>query len=99
MNSFDMFMQVEDMYSEDEESALREYLKELTIEDANKVVADTVTAINAIRTQKRSLDSWHQYITYRYKNILTQDNKAVLRIVFNINSSEEFFLLIIRNLF
>ena len=101
MNTFDMFIQVEDINDDCEyqQVVLEEYVKSCNIDRAKRILQDSASQIQHISNQSHNLNYWYKYITNIYHFDLSNDDKDVLKITCNIFDSKDFAHMILYYLY
>lgn len=92
MNTFDIFIQVEDINDDYEyqQAVLEEYVKNCNIDRAKRIIQDSVSQIQRINNQLHNLNYWYKYITDIYHLSLSNDDKDILKDIYNIFDSKDF---------
>ena len=101
MNTFDMFIQVEDMNDDYEyqQAVLEEYIKSCNADRVKCILQDSVSKIQRISNQSHNLTYWYKYITDIYNSSLSNDDKDILKITCNIFDSKDFMHIILYYLY
>lgn len=101
MNTFDMFIQVEDMNDDYEyqRAVLEEYIKSCNADRAKHILQNSVRKIQCIGNQSHNLTYWYKYITDIYNFGLSDDDKDILKITYNIFDSKDFVHIILYYLY
>ena len=101
MNTFDMFIQVEDINDDYEyqQAVLEEYIKSCNADRVKHILQDSVSKIQHISNQSHNLTYWYKYITDIYNSSLSNDDKDILKITCNIFDSKDFMHIILYYLY